>query len=168
MTPKPSAPAAAASPARLGLRKMLNEPEPDVTLEKRSAPRRQTSLVPSILGVRLSPYGADATLVNISTSGVLVECSRYLKPGSAVTVVFDGSFSPSSIESRVARSSIAGIDKEGAVRYDVGIAFKTPIGLDDAAATATEQPEPVPMPEMEMPLPLPNPTPVPAVLRNRW
>ena len=143
---------------------MTNERESEVTLENRSAPRRQASLVPSIMGVRLSPYGADATLVNISTSGVLVECGRRLKPGSEVTVVLDGSFSPSSIESRVARTSVAGIDKDGALRYHVGIAFKNPIELDDAPATATEQP----VPEMEMPLPLPNSTPVPAVLRNRW
>lgn len=160
MTPTPSVAAAtAASPARLVPRK-INQPEPAVIVEKRSAPRHRASLMPSIGGVRLSPYGADATLINISASGVLVECSSRLKPGSAVTVVFDGGCSPSSIESRVARSSVVGIDKDGVLRYQLGIAFKNPVRLDDAPATTIEQPE--------TPLPQPITAPVPVVLRNRW
>lgn len=134
--------------------------EAGVTVEKRKAPRRQASLVPSITGIRLSPHGADATLVNISTSGVLVECSSRLQPGTSVTVVFDGTFSASPIEGRVARCSVATIGRKGVLRYHVGIAFKNPITLD-APATANIQPETAPQPP-------PSARPVRAVLGNRW
>ena len=56
-------------------------------------------------------------------------------------------------------SAVAGIDRDGALRYHIGIGFKNPIRLDDALATATTLPE--------MP-PQPGPTPVPDLVRNRW
>lgn len=132
----------------------------DVTVEKRKAPRLEASIVPSITGIRLSPYGADATLVNISGSGVLVECSSRLQQGTSVTVVFDGTFSPSSIEGRVAHCSVATIGRKGVLRYHVGIAFKNPITLEDAPQAASPQPEIAPEPQ--------GARPVRAILSNRW
>ena len=76
-------------------------------IEHRNSGRRPASTVPEITGVRLKPHGADATLVNISTSGILVECASRIKPGTAVIIVFEGTFSPAQIDARVARSSVA-------------------------------------------------------------
>ena len=134
--------------------------ETSVTVEGRSASRLQASLVPSITGVRLSPYGADATLLNISAGGVLVECTSRFRLGTVVTVVFDGTFSPSSVEGRIARSSVATVDKKGVLTYYVGIAFANPIALMEAPATANQQLETPPQPGVA--------TPVQAVLANRW
>lgn len=134
--------------------------ETSMTVEARSAPRLQASLVPSITGVRLSPHGADATLLNISASGVLVECTSRFRLGTAVTVVFDGTFSSSSVEGRVARSSVATMDKNGVLRYHIGIAFNSRIALEEPPATANRQPETVPQPQVA--------TLVPAVIGNRW
>ena len=131
-----------------------------MNIEKRKAPRLEASLMPSISGIRLSPYGADAILVNISASGVLVECSSRLQQGTSVTVVFDGTFSPSSIEGRIAHCSVATIGRKGVLRYHVGIAFKNPIALEGAPATASPQPETAPQPQ--------SARPVRAILSNRW
>ena len=110
---------------------------PEAVVEHRSAPRRPASALPGIKGVRLSPHGSEATLMNISASGILVECTSRLRLGTAVTTVFDGTFSPSTIEGRVARSSVANVSKKGVLQYHIGIAFNKPIALEPAPAAAT-------------------------------
>jgi PilZ domain-containing protein len=111
-------------------------------VEHRSAPRRPASTVPGIKGVRLSPHGSEATLMNISASGILVECTSRLRLGTAVTTVFDGTFSPATIEGRVARSSVANVSKKGVLQYHIGIAFNKPIALEAAPVeAAVQQPE---------------------------
>jgi PilZ domain-containing protein len=136
-----------------------SEQNPDA----RSAPRLQASAVPAITGVRLSPFGAEATLVNISQSGVLVECATRLRLGTALTVVFDGTFTPSSVEGRVARSSVASVDKKGTLRYHVGIAFTKPIALNVPVKRETQ-----PQTETaQTPAAAAQPAAAPAIA-NRW
>jgi PilZ domain-containing protein len=94
--------------------------------------------VPSITGVRLKPFGVDAALLNISASGVLVECARGLRLGTAVTVVFDGTFPTPLVEGRVARSTVATMATNGSLRYHVGITFQTRIALELPAAAIAE------------------------------
>jgi hypothetical protein len=113
-------------------------PEAGVPVEHRSAPRRPASAVPTIKGVRLSPHGTEATLLNISASGILVECTSRLRLGTAVTTVFDGTFSPSTIEGRVARSSVANVSKKGVLQYHIGIAFNKPIALMPVASAVVQ------------------------------
>jgi len=124
--------------------------------ENRDAPRRPASAVPSITGLRISPHGVEATLVNISESGVLAECGERLKPGSAVTVVFEGTFTPRSVEGRVARNTVSSMGKDGRLRYHVGIAFTKHIGLgpDESAPPAKPQAD--------------GPVLVQPPARNRW
>jgi PilZ domain-containing protein len=111
----------------------------------RSATRYPASAVPAITGLRISPHGVEATLVNISESGVLAECGERLKPGSAVTVVFEGTFVPRSMEGRVARNSVSSMGRDGRLRYHVGISFGRPIDLG-----IVPEPEPVPEPAPTM------------------
>lgn len=98
--------------------------------DARSARRYPASAVPSITGVRISPHGVEATLLNISTSGVLAECGERLKTGSSLTVVFEGTFEPRTIEGRVARNSVSSMGPDGRLRYHVGISFTKPIPLE--------------------------------------
>jgi hypothetical protein len=110
---------------------MLPSPRAHVVQEFRSAPRHPASAVPSIAGLRISPPGVDAKLVNISTGGLLAECTERIKPGSLVAIVFDGTFVPHSLEGRVARNTVASMARGGRLRYHVGLAFTHQIDLGD-------------------------------------
>ncbi len=141
-------------------------------VEHRNARRRPASTVPEITGVRLKPHGADATLVNISTSGILVECASRIKPGTAVIVVFEGTFSPAQVDARVARSSVAIMHKGGGLGYHTGIAFNRPIVLPEIPGEINVPDEPESQPETAPPtlaaLSAVTVEPTPAVLVNRW
>jgi hypothetical protein len=86
--------------------------------------------VPSIKGLRISPPGFKATLVDISASGLLAEWGVGLKIGQAVTVDFEGTFSPQSLAAQVVRSAVASMTS-GGVRYHVGLSFTAPIAFED-------------------------------------
>jgi hypothetical protein len=125
--------------------------------EQRSAVRIPAARLPSIDSVRLSPGDLPSTLVNISTSGVLVECASKPRPGSAVTVNFTGGFTPASVRGRVARTIVASLGKDGVLHYMIGIAFDEPIELDDQV----DEPAAAPAPADGAPR-------VASRLQNRW
>ena len=100
--------------------------------ERRVSTRIPTELVPSITGVRLSPFGGTSIMVNISTSGLLVKGDRRVLLGTALTISFAGTFSPASARGRVARCEVRSIEG-GVVWYDIAIAFDTPIPLEEPA-----------------------------------
>ena len=131
--------------------------------ETRAAARREATLVPNITAVRVMPHRADAKLINISTTGMLVECATRLQPGSSCTVIIEGGFTPASIESRVARSAVIAVTKEGGIRYHIGFSFKQPIVLEELP----EEPEPVPETPIVELEPV-RPIPTTSTLRNRW
>ena len=151
--PAPQAPARQTSVVR-------TQAEAGTTLGSRSAVRHLASQVPSITAIRLSPHGADATLVNISTSGVLVVSTYRFRLAAPVTVVFDGTFSPKSVEGRIARSSVAGVSKTGVLRYHIGIVFDDPTALREALEPVDPPPTSAPEPQVV--------APPPPVLVNRW
>jgi PilZ domain-containing protein len=105
-------------------------PEPPHQKEHAAATRQPGSAVPSIKGLRISPPGFKATLVDISASGLLAEWGVALKIGQAVTVDFEGTFSPQSLGAHVVRSAVASMTS-GGVRYYVGLAFTAPIAFED-------------------------------------
>lgn len=127
------------------------EPKEAEASERRTATRLPATAVPTITGVRLSPVGSEATLVNISSSGVLVRCLTRLLPGTPVTVVFDGTFKPASIKGKVMRCLVADICKPAGLSYHIGIAFNITIDLDvpealvKAPAVAEIVPSPAPV-----------------------
>lgn len=138
----------------------LNVQPVPVPVEHRAAPRFAAALVPAITGLRLSPHGIDAKLVNISATGVLAECGMRLKVGSAVTLSFGGTFEPSSVTARVVRCAVAAMSRDGGLLYHVGIAYDARIPLNEPSGTAKTKMIPEPM--------MPEAIPERVVIRNRW
>jgi hypothetical protein len=97
------------------------------------AQRRPASAVPAIKGLLISPPNATATLVDISSSGLLAEIGVALKVGQSVTVHFEGTFPQPSVEAQVVRSTVAAMTSSG-IRYHVGLGFKSRLALDDESA----------------------------------
>lgn len=141
------------------------------------APRVPASDIPSITGLRFSPHGADAKLVNISTSGLLAECALRLKVGSTVSIQFEGTFLSTAVPGRIARCEVSTM-KSGTLMYHIGIDFNAPIDLGDAqpaAAAAEVKRAPAPVETMRPravgPVavgPVPVAPPAPPAVRNRW
>jgi len=130
------------------------------------ARRHPASAFPEIRSIRLAPPGVAATLVNLSATGVLVECASRPSPGSMLTVHFEGTFSPASIRSRVVRCEVAGIGADGSLRYRLGLAFSTRLALPDEV-------DPIVDARGEAPAASPSPTAASAAVaafvpRNRW
>jgi hypothetical protein len=105
--------------------------------------RRPASAMPSITGLHISPPGAGATLVDISTNGLLADSGVALRIGQAVEVTFEGTFSPTTVEARVVRSAI-GAMTPGDIRYHTAVAFTTPIVLDSLPEASSEDDPPPP------------------------
>jgi PilZ domain-containing protein len=172
------------SPASVAI--FPNPPEPRdgeaaADSEKRNAPRYPASEVPSITGLRMSPHGAEASLVNISTTGLLAECAVRLKTGSTVTVQFEGTFTPATVHGRVARCSVARVNDSGTLMYHVGLAFSEaislPAELERPATAAAPEAAPALAAAAESPAAIDSAAAVPTAppaehvrptLRNRW
>ncbi len=145
--------------------------------EQLVARRYPAAEFPEIQGVLLRPPGAAATLVNLSATGVLVGCAVRSLPGKVLTVHFEGTFEPATIECHVVRCEVAGIAADGSLQFQLGLAFSTRLALAQDAEVAAEDPEAAGMPEAagsDVPLAVVaaaaaaaprGPTPVP---RNRW
>ena len=140
-----------------------SERQVPATAERRTATRHPGPGMASITGLRLSPGGGEASLVNISSSGVLVRCPTKLSPGTAVTVTFDGTFLPSSIKGKVVRCSVADICRPAGLAYHIGIAFNQAIALGDEEQGGQREPVAEITPDAAIP-----PPPAAAVLVNRW
>ena len=125
----PKGPAPVAAPPRAP----EPAPAPPVQKEHRGAPRVPASAVPSIKGLTLSPFGAEAMLVNISASGLLAESRTPLKIGNLVKVIFEGTFAPKPADGRVVRICVASMAPSG-VRYNIGLVFNAPLNLEDQVA----------------------------------
>jgi hypothetical protein len=125
--------------------------------EKRAATRHAAAAMSSITGIRLSPIGTEAHLVNISTTGILVRCATRLMPGTAVTVLFEGTFAPPPVKGTVVRCLVADICRPAGLSYHVGIHFKEPIAIDD---TQVQDPTSATKPA--------DPPTEQAILVNRW
>ena len=137
---------------------------PPTTVDDATAPRLPASAVPSITGLRIKPHGADATLVNISQTGLLAECRERIQPGSNVTLAIEGTFTPQSISGRVVRNSVSSLGADGRLRYHIAIGFNQRIPLVDESPPAAEAASPE-----EPAASTPVEPAVPAVpLRNRW
>ena len=128
-------------------------------------PRVPAAALSGITSVKLSP-GDAVRLINLSSTGVLVEGGTRFVPRTRVTVTFEGGFSPAQVKGRIVRCQVASISN-GALQYQSGIAFDARIVLPEvdvpqAATPAASAAAPV----------SPSPAQTAAVsateLRNRW
>lgn len=135
-----------------------------VQTERRFEVRYKAADLPAITGVRLSPLGIKAQLIDISTTGIKIECGTRIQPGSTVSVTFEGDTSLPTVSGRIARTTVAALNQSGALLYHVGIAFSAPIPLErpssaqPAVVTALVTSDPAIEPIVQS-------RPVP---RNRW
>jgi CheY-like chemotaxis protein len=91
--------------------------------------------VPWLSSIRLS-WGQHLRLLNISSSGVLVESGMRLSPGSATTFQIEGSDGPLVVPARVVRCRVSDVDSLG-VKYETAAVFDR--SVDKLAA---DEPEP--------------------------
>jgi hypothetical protein len=138
--------------------------------EDRIARRYPAVEFPEIQGIWLTPLGINATLINLSATGLLVGCATRSAPGTVLTVQFKGTFKPATLESRVVRCEVAGIAADGSLQFQLGLAFGTRIALaqdaDEAAGETEAVGSDVPLAIVAAAAAAPR-GPVP-VLRNRW
>jgi hypothetical protein len=141
---------------------------------RRVDPRYPSAAIPAITGMRLSP-GEAVSLVNISSSGVLVEGKTRFVPGTRVTVHFEGTIKPNQIKARVIRCQVSSIGSGGSLQYQSAIAFEGRMDLpveDSALPTAAvsalapvEEPAPK---KGKAAAAAPPPAPKPPRVYNRW
>jgi CheY-like chemotaxis protein len=96
--------------------------------ERRIALRRARGDVPWLSGVKL-PWGPELQLVNISSTGVLVETGSKFAPGSTSELHLSGPGTNLVVPVRFIRSDVARIDGLG-VRYHAAAAFAKEIDLE--------------------------------------
>ena len=117
--------------------------------------RRPAASMPNITGLQLLPNGGQATLVNISPTGLLAESAARLQVGSSVQILFVGGFAPAIVSGRVARCEVAAMGRDGLLRYHLTIEFDSPLTLE-------------PMPEEAPVREEVAPAPISGGVKNRW
>ena len=95
-------------------------------------PRYPASAVPQITGVRLSD--GPVMMVNISSSGMLVEGTTRLVPGTQISLDLEGTIEPSRIKATVVRCQVSAI-VGGALRYRTALTFAKYLDLPVDVAT---------------------------------
>ena len=93
---------------------------------RRAEPRYAAADLPAITTVMLS--GEVVTLVNISSSGVLVESSTRFKPSERVRLAITG-LEPNQVGGVIVRCMVSAISTGGKLRYESAIAFTQPVNI---------------------------------------
>ncbi len=91
-------------------------------IERRLARRRQSVAEHGIVSARVRP-GIDASVVDVSAAGALIETSHRLLPGSSVEICFDPDKRRPSVRGRVVRCAVAQLGPDqvcyrGAILFD--------------------------------------------------
>lgn len=106
--------------------------------ERRVALRKGRSSVPWLSGINLS-WGPELQLVNISSTGVLVESGSKFTPGSTTNLFLTGPATNLVVPVRFVRSDVARIDGLG-VRYHAAAAFAKELDLSGPRGDAPGTP----------------------------
>jgi hypothetical protein len=90
--------------------------------ERRLARRRRSIAEHGIVSVRVRP-GIDASVVDVSPAGALIETNHRLLPGSSVEICFDSGKRQPAVRGKVVRCAVAqlGADQvcyRGAILFD--------------------------------------------------
>ena len=91
-------------------------------LERRLSRRRQSVAEHGIVSARVRP-GIDASVVDLSAAGALIETSHRLLPGSSVEICFDPDKRQPAIRGKVIRCAVAQLGPDqvcyrGAILFD--------------------------------------------------
>jgi len=105
--------------------------------DRRVSRRTERQDVPWLWSVRL-PWGTDVDLVNISSTGVLLESGSKVSPGVTLELRLTGPGVSRVVAARFVRSAVARVDRLG-VRYYAGARFEQPLDLPVAKPTAAAQ-----------------------------
>ena len=131
-------------------------------------PRYPASAVPQITGVRLSD--GPVMMVNISSSGMLVEGTTRLVPGTQISLDLEGTIEPRRVKATVVRCQVSAI-VGGALRYRTALTFAKYLDLpvDEvpqprAAAASPEEPSR----QEAVASPAGTVAPEPGRVYNRW
>jgi len=100
----------------------------DRPTERRHTPRRSGEALSWIREFRLRPR-LDATLVNLSEEGAVIETSAYLCPGVRTFIHLVGPSGVWRVSGQVARSWVASIVAEHGVRYRGALVFDRHLDL---------------------------------------
>ena len=113
--------------------------------DPRFDPRYPAEAISAITAMRLSP-GDTVRLVNISSSGVLVEGKTRFVPGTRVSVIFEGPGAPPTVKGRVIRCQVSAIGGGGSLQYQSAIQFeqKIEIPVDESALPQPSAAPPAP------------------------
>jgi CheY-like chemotaxis protein len=109
-------------------------PTPGRPSDRRRMVRLRHEQLPWLSVARL-PWGSDVDVVDVSRSGVLVETTSRMTPGTVVDLEFLGKDLNATVPSRILRTSVGHVDRLG-VRYRVAAAFTRDFGLIDSVAAS--------------------------------
>jgi CheY-like chemotaxis protein len=106
--------------------------------DRRRARRKQPAELPWLWALKL-PHASDARVVDISSTGVLIETPSKIPPGTMMNVELVGPEMSMNVPARMLRAHVADVDSLG-VRYRVAAAFVRQLdmpGLDGGIASRT-------------------------------
>ena len=92
----------------------------DSSTDRRGAQRLPASDLPWITGVRVG-HVADTQVINVSSTGVLVQCQARLVPGQETILQIVGVENRFRIAGHVVRCEVT--DVRGELQYEVAVAF---------------------------------------------
>lgn len=106
--------------------------KPRLKLTQNRAERKTLADLPWLSTIKL-PWGLEVRLLNMSTSGVLVETSSKFIPGSVAEFEITGADDSIVVPARFVRSEIVGVDARG-VHYRAAAVFEREVDLDGPRA----------------------------------
>lgn len=98
--------------------------------DRRRAPRARRDQLPWLRIGRL-PWGSEVDVVDVSSSGVLLETTTRMTPGALVDLEFLSNDLSTTVQSRIVRTEVAHVDRLG-VRYRNAATFTREFRLGDA------------------------------------
>ena len=105
--------------------------------DRRRAPRTRQDQLPWLAMSRL-PWGSEIKVVDVSRSGVLIETTSRMTPGTLVDLEFLGKDLTTTVPSRILRTTVADADRLG-VRYRVAAAFTRDLDLIETLGGSDER-----------------------------
>ena len=111
--------------------------------DRRRASRRPLTDIPWLKSVRL-PWGLEVGVVNISTSGILLESTSKITPGNVVDLQLIGrGLTGVSMPARLIRTDVGSVNSQG-VKYRVAAAFDRELDLGVEVAQQFSATSPTP------------------------